>query len=402
MDLNYGHLYSPATLLNPPAYPALEEDLRCEVLVVGAGVAGALISHLLQLQGIHTVLVEKRNIGGGTSSASTGLLQFECDQRLSGCIKKFGVHKGVRFYEHCREALGLLQKTVNGLDRETEFETRGSLCFASSKEDVAMLAEEYETLLRHGFQAAFWNEADVASRYSFRKPAALYTPNNAQVNPYKLVHALVKSSYDKGMRVYENTEVKEFRHDGCRPMATTSSGRKITADKIVFTTGYEAQELRRNGNTALDSTYVVVTQPLHCAWEGWHERSLIWETANNYIYMRTTADHRIVCGGLDENVGDTGERNSKLQQKTNQLLDRIRGLFPQYGDLRADYAWASFFMRTRSGLPYFGEQEGFKDCYFLLCYGGNGSVLAALGAQMVQDFIVKGSHPDAELFAFLP
>lgn len=400
MNLNSGHLYSPAIFPDPPVYPSLEEDLACEVLVVGAGEAGALISHALHHQGIDTVLIDKRRVGGGTSSASTGLLQFESDKSLTDCIRQFGEHKGVRFYQLSSQALQSLGKTIAALEDDTEFETCGSLCFASDAKDAGTLETEYKTLLKYGFRAELWKEADIAERYSFRKPAGLFTPDNGQVNPYKLAHALVKSCRRKGMRVYEHTGMEAFRHDGNGPSVVTDGGRQIKARKIVFACGYEAEEVRPNPSAVLSSTYVAVTQPLQAEFDGWFGRSLIWETARPYVYMRTTADRRIICGGLDEHIADAGDRDQQLGQKTAQLLGRICELFPQYEDIRADYAWTSFFMRTRDGLPRFGEQDGFPDCFFLSGYGGNGSVLAAMGAEVVYDLILKGYHPDADLFAF--
>jgi glycine/D-amino acid oxidase-like deaminating enzyme len=400
MNLISGRLYSEATYPNPPVYPVLEEDLSCEVLVVGGGEAGALISHALHRQGIETVLIDKRFIAGGTSSASTGLLQFENDKSLTSCIRSFGEHKGVRLYQLCAQALDSLRKLTLSLDSDCEFRNCGSLRYATSPADVELLRTEYHTLRRYGFQVELWNEEDIAKRYSFRKAAAMYSLRNAQVNLYKLVHALVESSYWRGMRVFERTEIKTFRHDKNGPSVMTSNGKTIRARKIVFATGYETQEFRMNPNVCMTSSFAIVTQPVDPAFPLWYERSLIWETARPYLYMRTTADNRIICGGLDENIDSPEEREHRMQQKSEMLLERLGEMFPQYGELRAEYAWGAFFMNTHDGYPFFGEQDGYPDCYFALGYGGNGSVCNAMGAEIICELITKGYHPDAELFAF--
>jgi glycine/D-amino acid oxidase-like deaminating enzyme len=400
MNLKSGRLYSETTFPNPPAYPVLEEDLSCEVLVVGGGEAGSLISHKLHSQGVDTVMIDKRRIAGGSSSANTGLLQFENDKMLTACIHSFGEHKGVRLYRACSQAVGSLDRLVPTLDIDPDFTLRSSLYFASCPEDVVLLRAEYEALKQHGFQVEFWSGEDVARRYSFRKPAAMYSLGDAQVNPYKLVHSLTATSHRKGMRVYELTEVKRFFHGRGGPAVITANGRTIQARKIVFATGYETQEFRTNPNAYTDSAYAIVTQPLDPAFPGWFERSLIWETARPYLYMRTTADNRIICGGLDENTGIPEERDRRLKRKSELLIEALSELFPQYEELRAEFAWASFFMSTHDGYPLFGEQDGFPDCYFALGYGGNGTVCSALGAEIISELITKGYHPDTELFSF--
>lgn len=50
-------------------------------------------------------------------------------------------------------------------------------------------------------------------------------------------------------------------------------------------TGYEAL-LGRKKNTTVETSYAVVTNEID-QFEGWHERSLIWETARPYLYFRT-------------------------------------------------------------------------------------------------------------------
>ncbi len=52
-------------------YPSLDRDLVCDVVVVGGGITGSLVSYHLAQAGVTTVLVDKREIGTGSTSAST-------------------------------------------------------------------------------------------------------------------------------------------------------------------------------------------------------------------------------------------------------------------------------------------------------------------------------------------
>lgn len=60
-------------------YPTLKQDLVCGVAVIGGGITGALVAYHLIQAGVDTVLVDKRDIGHGSTSASTSLLQYEVD-----------------------------------------------------------------------------------------------------------------------------------------------------------------------------------------------------------------------------------------------------------------------------------------------------------------------------------
>ena len=86
MDLRSGYPFwlVQSGLVN--TYPSLAADIRCEVAVIGGGITGALVAYHLVQAGIDTVVVDKRDIGWGSTSASTGLLQYEIDTPLHQLI----------------------------------------------------------------------------------------------------------------------------------------------------------------------------------------------------------------------------------------------------------------------------------------------------------------------------
>jgi len=259
------------------------------------------------------------------------------------------------------------------------------------------LQEEYAALAAHGFPVRYLEQAEVAATYPFSKPAAVLSGGDAEVNPFRLVHGLIAEAKAKGLRVFEQTEVSRSHRGDDGTVFYTADNRRIEAGHAVFATGYETQEMKANANAVLESSYAIATQPVG-DFPGWTGRCLIWETARPYLYLRTTMDGRIIAGGFDEDIQDAAERDARLPAKTEQLLAEVRRLFPDLADLRAEYSWAATFGSTRDGLPLIGPQEGFPHCFFLMGYGGNGTVYSIIGAEIIADLIEKGSHPDAFLF----
>ncbi|MFV7466688.1 FAD-dependent oxidoreductase, partial [Pseudomonas shirazica] len=79
MDLRSGCPYWLVKNGLPYTYPTLEHNLTSDVAVVGGGVSGALIAWHLAAAGLQTVLLDRREIGWGSTAASTALLQYEID-----------------------------------------------------------------------------------------------------------------------------------------------------------------------------------------------------------------------------------------------------------------------------------------------------------------------------------
>lgn len=124
----------------------------------------------------------------------------------------------------CKDALDQLDKLAATLDTDPSFIRRSSLYYASTLEDVQVLQEEYKQLTRFGFPVEYWDEQQVATRFPFRKPAALYTHEDAEVNPFLFAQGLLQSASRLGVRLYEHTEAKHFEFNENEVVCHTSGG----------------------------------------------------------------------------------------------------------------------------------------------------------------------------------
>lgn len=397
MFLHTGNLYWPGTYEQTPMFPALEEDIRCDVLIIGGGISGVYSAYHLAETGLDVVIIDKRRIGSGSTSANTGLLQFSNDKTLASCIHSFGEEKAVRHYQLCEQAIRDLNSIVPTLPIDVDFVPRNSLYMASCQEDVSLLKEEYAALSKHGFSVEYWTNEHIKEKYGFEKPAALYTKGDAEVNPYKLTYALIQEAAESGVRVYEHTSVigKAFGDDQVNLLTNTK--RTICARKVVFAAGYEAQSFRKDCNAKISSSFAIVTKPLLDA-GSWHEQSLIWETARPYLYVRTTVEGRVIIGGLDERRYDRETMESSLLGKRDELLFHLKNLFPQYDGTEAEFFWGGVFGDTHDGLPIIGAYDDYPHCYFLLGYGGNGIVYSTMLGKLLKEVLTEGHHPEFPVY----
>jgi glycine/D-amino acid oxidase-like deaminating enzyme len=381
-------------------YPALRETLDCDVAIIGGGISGALIGYRLAEAGIDAVLLDKRDIGTGSTGASTSLLQYETDLTLGQLGERFGIEKAVRIYQICRGAV----RTLNSLAKKLEagdFTMRDSLYLANEAREVAGLRREFQLRQRHGFAVSFWTRKRLAAESSLPHHAAIESHDGAELDAFGLTHALVKAAMRRRrqpLRVFDRTIVTRWVRKGAGFQLTTSGGWKVRARRIVVAAGYEALNFFRSKPAVCHSTYALVTEPLDEV-TGWPERRLIWETARPYVYVRTTKDGRAIIGGYDEPFSDPQKRDALLPAKTAALKRRLGQLFPK---IRTDvaFSWTGTFAQTKDSLPYIGEAPGRPGVYFALGYGGNGVIFSTLAAEIIRDEIVGEKNADAELFRF--
>lgn len=379
-------------------YPSLKENISTDYAIIGGGITGALIAWYLAQAGIETAVFDRRHIGMGSTCASTALLQYEIDTPLFELAEMVGEKNAARSYRLCIESIDKLEEIAKKL--KTDFERKPSFCYASRKKDVPeQIEKEYKIRTKHGINVEIWSEKDVADKFPFRAPAALFSPQDAaQTDAYKLTHALHQDSIKAGAKVFDKTEIAEIEHKKRSVLLKTKDGFQIKAKKIVIACGYESVNYLPFHLIRLHSTYALISEPLGNK-EIWYKNSLIWETARPYLYMRTTADNRIIVGGKDEPFQSPRKRDKLLNRKTKEIAESFGRKFPEIG-LYPDYSWAGTFGETEDGLPYIGQIKQLPNTIFALGFGGNGITFSQIAAEIIRDDTKGKKNADAKIFSF--
>jgi len=380
----------------PYSFPKLYQDLETEVVILGAGISGALMRYYLVNAGINCITVDSRSVGLGSSCASTSLLQYEIDVPLWELSAMIGEEKAQRAYKCCDYAIEKLGKITKKLDFD-EFKFKDSLFYAAYKKDVPNLKKEFEARKKAGFKVEYLNENQVTTAFGFAAPAAILSRHGAQTNAYMLTHKLLQ--YKKSQAaVYDRTPIVKVSHQSQGVTLQTEGNYTIKAKKIIYATGYEVTEMFDKKIVDLKSTYAVISDQYEDD-RFWKNNVLLWNTANPYLYLRTTDDRRILVGGRDEDFYNPKKRDALIAKKSKQLVNDFNKLFPKL-NFKPEFSWAGTFGETKDGLPYIGAYDKFPNAYFALGFGGNGITFSLMAAEIITQLLLGKQHKDAELFSF--
>jgi glycine/D-amino acid oxidase-like deaminating enzyme len=214
-------------------YPSLKSNVTCEV-VLGGGISGAFVAEALSRVGFNVVVLDKRDVGGGSTSASTALLQYEIDTSLVELTNKFGRSDAEGVYRLCHDSILAIERLVSELNVDCVFQRRKSVYLASRTADAPILREECAARKAAGIQIEYWDEAEVSARFSFSRPAALASQQAAELDCHRLTHALLARALKNGARIYDRTLVEKYdaRPNGVR--LETDRGCNICASHAVL------------------------------------------------------------------------------------------------------------------------------------------------------------------------
>jgi glycine/D-amino acid oxidase-like deaminating enzyme len=381
------------------AFPPLQQDLRCDVVVLGGGISGALIADELSAHGHEVVVIDRRDVGWGSTAASTALLQYEIDTPMTELARRYGEADAVLAYRSCAEAIPLLQAKAAEV-RDVGFVRTRSLYYASRHRDLHALRGEIELRARHGF-AVQWRDRDaMRARHGFDAPGAILSDVAARVDPYRMACRLLARLEKRGVGVFDRTTVASIQASSRGVNLRTPEGFTVRAGHVVLAAGYEAQQWLDQRIAKNRSSYAFISDPIDAAALGALADTLLWETARPYLYLRSTDDGRLLVGGEDDAVDLPARRDGRVESKARKLLRKVQALFPAL-PLAIDFAWAGTFAETSDGLPFFGPhpQHGPR-VHFAMAYGGNGITYSMVGAGLLRALIERRRHPLAALFSF--
>ncbi|HTJ51195.1 MAG TPA: FAD-dependent oxidoreductase [Cyclobacteriaceae bacterium] len=380
-------------------FPSLTENISCDILIIGGGITGSLMAYQLSKEGYDTVAIDKRDIGMGSTAATTAMLQYEIDEPLHSLINKVGETAAIESYKQGVIAIEELACIIKELKIECGFERKNSLYFAVTNSELKWLKEEFSVRQKYGLKVTWLSEQTLKAEYHVLGRGGILSENGATVDAYKLTHDLLSSSQKKyGLRIYDHTSADKTVYKKQRHNVYTDGKCVIQCQHIVYASGYETESMFKEKIVDLNSTYALISEPLTTL-PAMFNKTIFWNTEDPYLYLRSTPDNRIIVGGGDVAFKNTIRRDRLIEKKEDFLLKKVHDYFPDLSII-SDFSWAGTFGVTKDALPYIGSHPNYPGAYFVLGFGGNGITFSIIGMKIISDALAGRANRFLEYFKF--
>nr|WP_252100494.1 FAD-binding oxidoreductase [Exiguobacterium sp. SH31] len=148
-------------------YPRLESSVSCDIVVIGAGIAGLVTAYELQNRGKQVVLLEATEVGRGTTGHTTAKCSVQHGAIYSKLMQTFNEETARLYYEFNDEALDYLKRQVEtGFD--IDYEVKDSYLYTiDSSSQLASEIEAYQKIGLNGGDAT--NEVNAVFPFLYNK-----------------------------------------------------------------------------------------------------------------------------------------------------------------------------------------------------------------------------------------
>ena len=344
--------------LDRPVHPALSSAERTDLVVVGGGYTGlwSAIRAKERDPGRRVTVLEASRIGWAASGRNGGF----CEASITHGEPN-GVSRWPDEYPELerlgRENLDQIEASIARYGMDVEFERTGTLSVAVEPHQVEWLAEDEGFLDQDAARAELHSPIVLAASWD-RHDTAL-------VHPAKLVLELARVARKLGVVIHERSRVRRIDHGDGGWVKVETEGGSVTADRVILATNAFPSLLKRDRlMTVPVYDYVLMTEPLtaeQLASIGWANRQGVADLANQFHYLRRTADDRILFGGYDAVYHAGGKVRPAYEDRPEtfrRLASHFLTMFPQLQGVRFSHRWAGVIDTSTQFCAFFGTAFG--------------------------------------------
>lgn len=369
-----------------PEFESLQEDIKVDVGIVGAGITGVTLAYLLSKEGLSVALLDADRILQGTTGHTTAKITAQHDLIYDELIQHFGVEQARTYYRANQEALEFIERIVREHKIDCQFSAEDAYIYGISEENkrkIELEAKAYETLNIPGKGLD-----TIPLDLSIKK--AIVMQKQAQFNPLSYLDYLVKEMENKDVHIYEHTVATDVE-EGTNPRIVTKNGAKVTCGSIVSTSHFPFYDgkgfffsrmyaersyiVAAKTNQTLDGMFLSADDP---------KRSLRTTTFKDQSY--------VLIGGESHKTG----QGKPSKQHFDALLDFGRRHFDLTGVL---YQWGAQDLITLDKVPYIGHLTSHHSNLFVATgYRKWGMTTGTAAALLLKDMIQEKNNPYEDLF----
>lgn len=357
------------TCIIPPR-DALHGDVKTEIAVIGAGMAGVLTAASLQKAGKQVVVLEANRIGSGQTRNTTAKITAQHGMFARKLIAALGEGRAKQYAAANLAAVDAYRELIRAEGIDCDFENASAFVYG---DDVKLLEQEAEAEARLGLPASFLRNPDIPGHAA----AAVRVERQAQFHPLKFMKAV-----SEPLTIYENTPVRRVENH-----VLFTDGGKVRAERIVFACHYPFVNFPGLYFARMhqERSYVLALENATCA-DG------MWIGAGDDGYSFRRYGDLLLFGGGGHRSGENraGGRYEELRKRAAECFPRGREVAH----------WSAQDCMTADGAPYIGQYAKSRPHWYVATgFGKWGMTGSMVSAMLLRDMICGRENPYAEAFA---
>lgn len=352
----------------------LQEDLECDILIVGAGMVGCLLGYFLSKENKNVVIIDKGRIGSGVSKNTTAKITFQHGLIYHKMLTTMGFEKTKMFYQANQHALDEIVKLINKENIDCDLKIEDAYVY--TLKNTNKLKKEYKTYQKLGINSELTDKSNLP----FEIKQALKVENQASFNPLKFIKFI-----SRNLNIYENTKMIKLDDSG---YVICDNNIKIKANKIVIATHFPIVDdggfyfLKQHQ----DKSYLLALKNATKVY------GMYIDEDNKHGHTLRDYNEYVLFGGYSHQTGKK-EDNYYFQK----LEDQSKKYFP---DSKVVAKFSAQDCMSLDHMPYIGKySKKSNNVYVATGFNKWGMTSSMLSALILSDLLNNKENKYAKLFS---
>lgn len=376
------------------SYPALEEDMKVDVAIVGGGMTGITSAYLLKKEGLRVAVIEADRILQGTTGHTTAKITSQHGLIYSKIKRYMGDERARQYAEANEAAINTISGLIKSENIDCDFCQEQAYVITLADSYIQKVADEADAASSLGLKASYIENVPLP----FKIKAAVRFDGQARFHPRKYLLALANKIEGDGSFIFEHTRVVDIS-EGNPCIVVTKNGKRVMADNVILAShfpcydgmGFYFARMYPERSYALavkvkekypGGMYITAEDP---------GRSLRSQEHEGGELLIVTGEHHKTAHGTNlhqhyENLMEFANENYDVQE----LL----------------YRWSTQDYTTLDKVPYVGRLTSKTPNIFVATgFGKWGMTNSTASAMIIKDLITRGENPWADVYSpsrFIP
>ena len=334
-----------------------------KIVIVGAGVVGAVIAyHLSRRNGITVTVLERDLPGAGASGHSFAW------------ANAFG--KEPRDYHTLnRRSLDMWYRLAHQLDADIGIHSGGEMRWENDPQRATQLRQRIQQIQRWGYPCRLITRDEMLTLEPHLHPGTVAAGSFSEADIHnetdRFIDVCLRRACEAGTVVHSHTSVTGFVMRGGKVAAVETADAEFPCDGVVLASGVQTTELAAFAHTHIPQQrspgIVIKTTP--CA-KVLHNVAIVHapptDENHQHLHLRQLADGSLRIGqGTQEGIN-----RDDSQQHADALLARAKAYLPAIGDAEAIPTPVGYRPMPLDGFPVLGFTEAVQNLYIALMHSG--------------------------------
>jgi glycine/D-amino acid oxidase-like deaminating enzyme/nitrite reductase/ring-hydroxylating ferredoxin subunit len=368
----------------------LSETGRCDVVVVGSGIAGLSAAYELAKRKLSVIVIDRGRICSGMTARTTAHLAPLCDDLMSEMARLRGQELAKGFYQSQAAAVSRIEQIQKAETIDCDFRRLDGYLFQGRRQPADVIDRELDAVRAAGApveRLVGVPLAGCADRHVLRYP------DQATFHPLKYLAGLVRACKGMGVKFFADTPAQEVIDEKNAVTVKTTRAQIIASSAIIATNSPIVDRYALHTKMAPYRTYAVAFAINKDALPD----ALYWDTEDPYHYVRLQPGARgknfVIVGGEDHKTGEADDAESRF----GRLEDWARELIPALENIT--HRWSGQVLDTIDYAGFIGRNPGSERVYVATGDSGQGMTHGVAGALINADLITLGTSDWAHVYA---